>query len=99
MTAFGILVYAFLAFWAGALLWGNFEAWFRPEKVMQRMRKDAQRINDMLPEFWPGKDKSLDDKASRWPWLKSIEWYRALIVAFDIFAFLVFYSIFRNSGR
>ncbi len=94
MSVGGILDRVFLAFWAFLLLWGNFEAWFRPEKVMGRMREDSKRLNALTPDFWPGKNDSWEEKANRWPWMKSIRWYRALVVMMDILAILFFYLVF-----
>ncbi len=94
MSTGGIASRVFGGILAFLLLWANFEAWFCPEKVMRRMQEDHNRLNGWLPDFWPGKDQSLDEAASRAPWLKSIAWYRAFLLAFDILAIPILYLFF-----
>jgi hypothetical protein len=49
-----IAVRVFIGIWSFLVLWANFEAWFRSEKVMRSMQEDAKRLRGLLPDFWPG---------------------------------------------
>ncbi len=92
MLVNNICVGVFLSVWTLLVLWANYEVWFRPEKVLERMQEDPYKgVRDIswLLRFLPAEDDHSKDR----PQTESLWLIRVVLVLMDIGA-IVAWSIF-----